>query len=102
MFKKICIKDKECSSSSLDISYLIDSMLYYGKVILLVHRNDMHILFQNLGNELIKELVESGRLELRYKNNQLGTIIAPEGKYGISTFSGQNITAHSTLYQIDR
>lgn len=102
MFKKICIKDKASTSSSLDISYLIDAMLYYGKVILLVHRNDMQILFQNLGKDLIKELVESGRLELRFKNNQLGTIIAPDGKYGISTFSGQDITAHSTLYQIDR
>ena len=102
MFNKICIKDKESSSSSLDISYLIDSMLYYGKVILLVHRNDMHILFQSLGKDLIKELVETGRLELRFKNNQLGTIIAPDGKYGISTFTGKDITAHSTLYQIDR
>lgn len=102
MFKKICIKSKESNSSNIDIAFLIDSMLYYGKVILLVHRQELEILFQEFGNEILKELITSGRLEVQFRNNMLGSIISPDGKYGISTFKGKNIDAHSTLYEIDR
>lgn len=102
MFKKICIKSKESHSSNLDIAFLIDSMLYYGKVVLLVHRKELEILFKEFGVDTLKELILSGRLELRFRNNMLGSIIAPDGKYGISTFKGENINAHSTLYEIDR
>lgn len=102
MFKKICIKSKESNSSNIDIAFLIDSMLYYGKVTLLVHRQELEILFQEFGNETLKELITSGRLEVQFRNNMLGSIISPDGKYGISTFKGKNIDAHSTLYEIDR
>lgn len=102
MFKKICIKSKESYASNLDIAFLIDSMLYYGKVVLLVHRNELEILFREFGPDTLKELILSGRLEIKFRNNMLGSIIAPDGKYGISTFKGKNINAHSTLYEIDR
>ena len=102
MFKKICIKSKESYSSNLDIPFLIDSMLYYGKVVLLVHRNELEILFREFGPDTLKELILSGRLEVKFRNNMLGSVIAPDGKYGISTFKGQNINAHSSLYEIDR
>lgn len=102
MFKKICIKSKETHSSSFDVAFLIDSMLYYRKVILLVHRQELEILFEEFGRDLLKELISSGRLEVRFRNNMLGSIISPDGKYGISTFKGKNIDAHSTLYEIDR
>ena len=102
MFKKICIKSKESYSSNLDIAFLIDSMLYYGKVVLLVHRSELETLFREFGPDTLKELILSGRLEIKFRNNMLGSVIAPTGKYGISTFKGQNVNAHSTLYEIDR
>jgi hypothetical protein len=102
MFKKICIKSKEFNSSNFDIAFIIDSMLYYRKVILLVHRKELEILFQEFGRDTLKELISSKRLELKFRNNMLGSIIAPDGKYGISTFIGKDINAHSTLYGIDR
>ena len=69
MFKKICIKSKESYSSNLDIAFLIDSMLYYGKVVLLVHRSELETLFREFGPDTLKELILSGRLEIKFRNN---------------------------------
>ncbi len=102
MFNKICIKDKVTYQSGLDISFLIDSMLYYGKVVLLVHREELKILFQEFGEDTLKELISTGRLELMFRNNILGSLIAPNGNYAITTFKGEKITAHSTLYEMHR
>jgi len=102
MFDKICIKDKELQDSKFDLAFLIDSMLYYGKVIALVHREELKILFQEFGGDTLKELINTGRLEIMFRNNMVGSMIFPEGRYGINTFTGKNITVDSVLYQINR
>lgn len=97
MFDRICIKDKKN-----DIGFIIDTILFYGKVIVIAHREELKLMFTTLGENLIKELINSGRLEIRFKENHLGSMIFPGGKYNVDTFSSQNVKLDSILYQINR
>jgi hypothetical protein len=102
MFESICIKEKKTENYRLDIAFLIDTILFYGKVIVIAHTEELKILFSSLGEQLIKDLINSGRLEIRFKGNHLGSMIFPEGKYNVDTFSSHDITVESILYQINR
>lgn len=102
MFERICIKDKKSENYRLDIGFLIDTILFYGKVIVIAHREELNILFSSLGENLIKELISSGRLEIKFKGNILGSMIFPDGKYSVDTFSSQDVTLDSILYKIHR
>ena len=102
MFERICIKDKKSENYRLDIGFLIDTILFYGKVIVIAHREELNILFSSLGENLIKELISSGRLEIKFKGNILGSMIFPDGKYSVNTLSSQDVTLDSILYKIHR
>lgn len=97
MFDKICIKNKE-----LDIAFLIDSLLFYNKVVVLVHRKEMALLINSFGENLLKELITSGRLDIKIKQNHLGSIILPNGMYNIDTFSSKNENIENLLYESHR
>ena len=72
MFDKICIKNKESDSYKLDVGFVIDTMLFYGKVVLLIHKEELIILLKFLGEDLLRELIKRGRLELRFRDNIIG------------------------------
>lgn len=76
--------------------------MFYGKVIVIVHKEGLETFFSSLGENLIKELVNSGRLEIRFKGNHLGSMIFPGGKYNVDTFSSKDVTLDSVLYQRKR
>lgn len=102
MFDKICIKQTETRGYKLDIGFLVDSMLFYGKVVLLVHKEELSILIRLVGEDLIRELIVSGRLEIKYRENMLGTMIFPGEKYNIDTFSQENSSLDSEIYEAHR
>lgn len=102
MFDRIAIKNTETRGYKLDVEFLIDSMLFYGKVILLVHKEELSILVRILGEDLIKELISSDRLLIRYRKSLMGTMIFPGGKYNIDTFSQQESSMDSELYESHR
>lgn len=99
MFKKICIKDKQAEGYKLDVAFLIDTMLFYDKVVLLVHRQEIIILLKFFGEELLNELIAIGRIEVKFRENILGSMIFPGGKYSVDTFSSQDENLDSILYQ---
>ena len=102
MFDKICIKNKESDSYKLDVGFVIDTMLFYGKVVLLIHKEELIILLKFLGEDLLRELIKRGRLELRFRDNIIGSMIFPNGRYNIDTFSSPDVTIDSILYQSHR
>lgn len=102
MFKKICIKDKQADGYKLDVAFLIDSMLFYGKVVLLVHRQEMVLLLNFFGEDLLNELIAIGRIEVKFRGNFLGSIILDNEKYNIDTFSSQDENIETILYQAHR
>ncbi|SDD67373.1 hypothetical protein [Pedobacter soli] len=102
MFEKICIKSKERGNENLDVSFLIDSMLFYGNIVVLVHKAELVILLKYFGEDFLKELIQSGRLTLRIRENILGSMIFDGDRYGIQLWAAQNETASGILYQAHR
>lgn len=102
MFKKICIKKKESDGYKLDVAFVIDTMLFYGKVVLLVHREEMVILLKFFGEDLLNELIATGRIEVKVRENILGPMIFPDGKYNVELWSSPNENVETILYQAHR
>ncbi|MGN8068407.1 hypothetical protein [Mucilaginibacter sp. 22184] len=102
MFQKICIKSKERDNQKIDISFLVDSMLFYGKIVVLAHKEELITLLNYFGEEFLKELIISGRLDLRIRENILGSMLFPDDKYNIDLFSGKDKSYSAILYEAHR
>lgn len=102
MFQTVSISKNKKEGPSVDISYLIDSILLYDKVILFVHRNELELLFNSISKSTIRELILSRRIELKFRDNMIGVIKAPNNQFGINIFSSTTSTLENVLYEIDR
>lgn len=102
MFEKICIKSKENTGTKLDVAFLIDSMLFYGKTIVLVHKEELVVLLNNFGEQYLKVLIETGRLDLRIRENILGSMAFDGGRLGIGLWEGKDETYSNILYKAHR
>lgn len=101
MFEKICIKSRELNDGRLDMSFLIDTMLFYGEVNVLAHTAEMVTLLKTFGEDTLRELIESRRLKLHIRQNILGVATQPFGAdihYGVELFRGNNVSVHNILY----
>ncbi len=101
MFDKICIKSREFSEGHLDMSFLIDTMLFYGEVNVLAHTAEIAKLLETFGEETLHHLILSGRMKLHIRQNILGIGHQPSGDkihYGVELFHAKDISVHNTLY----
>ena len=102
MFEKICIKKKELINQKIDISFLIDTMLFYETVIVLAHKEELLTLLKYFGEDFLKELIVSGRLELKVRENILGSMAFPNGKFNIDLFAKEKESYSSIIYDAHR
>ena len=83
------------------MSFLIDTMLFYGEVNVLAHTAEMVTLLKTFGEDTLRELIESRRLKLHIRQNILGVATQPFGAdihYGVELFRGNNVSVHNILY----
>lgn len=102
MFEKICIKSKTLDGQKIDIAYLIETMFFYKKVILLAHKEELKTLLFYLGEDMLFELISSGRLELKIQKGALGAFKLENNKTGIDLFAPTAETRNGILYQAHR
>ncbi|RYD80693.1 MAG: hypothetical protein EOP55_01445 [Sphingobacteriales bacterium] len=81
---------------------MLDSMLFYGKVIVLAHKEEVITLLRYFGEDFLTELIISGRLELKMRENILGSMSFPDDKYGIGLFEGRGKSYSTILYEAHR
>lgn len=101
MFDKICIKSRELEEGRLDMSFLIDTMLFYGEVNVLAHTAEMVKLLTTFGERTLHDLIERGRLKLHIRQNILGVAkqpLAHDTHYGVELFRGNAVSVHNILY----
>lgn len=102
MFDKICIKSKELNNYKMDIPFLIETMLFYGNVIVLAHRSEMITLLNFFGEDFLTELIKTGRIDLRIREDILGSMNFPNDRYNIDLMSKKGETYSNILYQAHR
>ncbi len=102
MFQKICIKSNELAHEQMNVPFLIDSMLFYGKVIVLAHRAELVTLLKVFDEDFLEELIRSGRIELLIRENVLGAMNLSEGRHTVDLFSKVGEGYTSTLYESHR
>jgi len=102
MFDRICIKSKELNKQKIDIAFVVETMLFYRQVIVLAHRKELVTLLKYFDEDFLEELIKSGRIDLRIREDMLGSMIFPNDRYSVELLSPQDETAFSTLYQAHR
>lgn len=102
MFQNICIKSNELAHESLDVAFLVDSMLFYEKVIVLAHRAELVSLLKVFGEDFLAEQIKAGRIDLRVRENILGSMNFPGGKHNVDLFSKKDESYSETLYEAHR
>jgi len=102
MFNKICIKSKKINNQKIDVSFLVETMLFYGNVIVLAHRAELITLLNFFGEDLLEELIKTGRIDLRIRENILGSMAFPNNKFNIDIFSKEGETSSRILYEAHR
>lgn len=102
MFSRICIKSKELKSQKIDIAFLVETMLFYGNVIVLAHRDELITLLKFFDEDFLEELIKTGRIDLRIREDILGSMIFPNDRYNVDLFSKKDETANGILYEAHR
>ena len=105
MFDRIFIKSKESQGQRIDIAFLIDTMLFYGSVIVLAHREEIKLLIKHLGPQLMESLIKSGRLDLRIRMNMFSAAtypLADKKGYNLNLMHAVEETHEGLLYSAHR
>lgn len=104
MFEKICIKSRELTEKNLDISFLIDTMLFYGEVNVLAHTAEVRELLKFFDEETLRILIQSGRMKLHIRQNIIGAGFEPGPKnlYGTGLCKKVNESVNNILYAAHR
>ncbi|WP_321439063.1 hypothetical protein [uncultured Bacteroides sp.] len=102
MFEKVCIKSKKSGNQKIDIVFLIDTMLFYGEVNVLVYKEELATLLIYFGEDLLNELISSGRIKLHIRQEIFGVPAVPvenEKHYGCLIVQKKDESLSSVLYE---
>lgn len=101
MFKDIFIKSQKATNTLFDIAFLIECMLFYGKVRIVVHEKEVTYLLRHFGEKLLKELIISGRIELCFKHYQIAVSSFPSAKksYSLELYGKVDEDLSAILYR---
>jgi hypothetical protein len=104
MFDKILFKNAVGYQPLIDIGTLAESLIFYGKVNIVVNSGTLKYLLSEIPPFILLELLQSGRIELHYLSDQIG--VSRNERPGnlplhsLVTFSSPQHTPHKTPYEI--
>lgn len=102
MFESIAIKKKQFGDSRIDEGFLIESLLFYKKVYIMADEFVLNDLFKICGFDLLKKLIKDDRIELKIRENYLGTMQFPDGKnfkYNVNVVTSDKSNSRNILYR---
>src|SRR5688572_26805142 len=79
MFDRICISPVAPEGTRFDLGLLAESLIFYSKVSLILGRTSLRGLVEQIGPDVLVELVTEGYIDVRYVHHILGAITAGKG-----------------------
>jgi hypothetical protein len=79
MFERICIPPKEPRGIEFDLGVLAESLIFYKEVHLIVGATSLQGLLQQLGPDLLLELIADRYLQINYKDHLFAAFIKGKG-----------------------
>lgn len=79
MFERICVPPKEPEGTQFDLGVLAESLIFYREVYLVLGATSLKGILQQLGPDLLLELIADRYLQIRYIDHMLGAITAGKG-----------------------
>jgi hypothetical protein len=79
MFERICVPPMEPESTRFDLGILAESLIFYQQVYLILGVASLNGLLQQLGPDLLLELIADHHIHIFYKGPILGAVTAGRG-----------------------
>ncbi len=83
MFEAVTIKSKEANGIPLDAGFFAECLLFYGQVNIVASKDTFNSLVSICGLDEVIELIKMGRLNLFFKEGQIGTSVFPDSKFDV-------------------
>lgn len=100
MFEKICIVSK--GRQPLNVSLLIDAMLFYSEVNVFVLKEGLVNLLRSFGSDFLAELIVTKRLRLHMLQNTVGsTVITKDAQkqFGLDILTSKTVDKEESLFR---
>src|SRR4030095_10693820 len=101
MFDRICISPLAPEGTRFDLGLLAESLIFYSKVSLILGRNSLRGFLEQIGPDLLLELITEDYIEIRYVDHILGAITAGKGTsdelydVGLMSLQGSDLQSES-------
>lgn len=79
MFEYVCVHPKEPEGTKFDLGLLAESLIFYGKVYLVIPANALPGLIQQIGPDLLLELISEGYFHILYMDKVIGALTKNTG-----------------------
>lgn len=100
MFEKICIVSK--GQQSLNVSFLIDAMLFYREVNVFVLKEGLVNLLECFGTDFLAELINTKRLKLHILQRVIGSSVITKDTqkiFALDILSSKNVEKEEVLFR---
>jgi hypothetical protein len=101
MFDRICISPLAPEGTRFDLGLLAESLIFYSKVSLILGRNSLRGFLEQIGPDLLLELITEDYIDVRYVDHILGAITAGKGTsvelydVGLMSLQGSDLQSES-------
>jgi hypothetical protein len=101
VFERICISPLTPEGTRFDLGLLAESLIFYSKVNLVLGRTSLPGLLEQIGPDLLLELITEGYLDVRYVDHVLCAITTGKGTpnklydVGLITIEGSTLESES-------
>ncbi len=99
MFEKISASSLKYGNTRLDPGHLAELLLFYKEVCIVINQFMLDDLLNFCDFDTLHNLISSGRLNIYIIENHFAGGQYPDNRYNIETFSKQNESYRSILYQ---
>ena len=100
MYEKICIVSK--GQQPLNVSLLIDTMLFYSEVNVFVLKEGLVNLLRCFGPEFLADLINEKRLRLHILRNHVGSTVVPKDaqkQFGLDILTSKTVDKEESLFR---
>lgn len=100
MFERICIVSKE--QQPLNVSLLIDTMLFYSEVNVFVESKGLVNLLRCFGPEFLADLINKKRLKLHILRTHVGSPVVTKDaqkQFGLGILTSKNVDKEESLFR---
>src|SRR5262245_56439477 len=103
MFERICLPPKEPKGTSFDLGLLAESLIFYKDVSLILGANSLTGILEQLGPDLLLELLAEHHIQVYYIDHMFGAITkgagTPSPIFGVGLIHAESLDLERAAHE---